>query len=330
MNYTAKIQPSGINFSVADNMTILESAIGSSIYLEHSCLNGNCGSCKSKLVKGELKAGSVVPTAGLTEAEIQDGYLLTCQAIPITDVELEADFYPELAEIKKSICPCKIESLNFVGDETLVLKLKLPPSTMFQYLAGQYIQLIINGERRSYSIANISDTYTGVELHIKKVENGLFSNYLFGEAKVGQLLRMEGPLGSFFVRDTLLPIIFLAGGTGFAPVKAMVEQLIAANSQRNIYVYWGVNFRDGLYSDIPDKWIEQGVINKYTPVLSGEEWEGKKGLVHEIVLKDFEDLGAYEVYACGSSAMIDVARSDFISKGLLGKNFHSDAFVSSE
>ena len=330
MKHTARIRPSGAEFPLSDQMTLLESALESDIHLEHSCMDGSCGTCKAKLIKGEFKAGSVKTNAGLSEEDLQEGYLLTCQAVPTSDVELEVEYFPELAGIKKSMQPCKIDDLSFPAKDTLVLKLRLSPTSQFQYVAGQYIQLIIKGERRSYSIANISDTYPGVELHIRKVENGLFSEYLFNEAKANQLLRLEGPLGSFFVRDSALPIIFLAGGTGFAPVKAMVEQLIKTKSHREIHIYWGASSRSGFYSDLPEKWEKQNRITRYVPVLSGEEtWEGRTGFVHQSVLADFDDLQAFEVYACGSPLMINAAKKSFLSKGLADHNFHSDAFVSS-
>jgi len=332
MKYNARIQPSGTEFSVKDDATILESAIESSIYLEHSCMNGSCGVCKSKLLQGKLKDSSAIASVkGLSDEEISGGYILTCQAIANSDIELEAEFYPELSNIKKSVQPCKVENLSFPDDDIVILKLKLPPTAKFEYLPGQYIQLIVKGNRRSYSIANAHSSYQGIELHIRKIENGLFSGFLFNELKLDQLLRLEGPLGSFFVRDGEAPIIFLAGGTGFAPVKAMVEELISRQSRREIYVYWGSSKESLFYSDLPEEWVLEKNIVRYVSVLSANnDWNGRKGLVHEAVLEDIKDLGGFEVYASGSSAMIEAARASFISKGLKASDFHSDAFVSSE
>lgn len=332
MKYNARIQPSGTEFSVKDDETILDSAIESSIFLEHSCMSGSCGVCKSKLIKGELKKSSVHPVGGLSKAEINDGYILTCQAMPESDIELEAKFYPELSNIKKTVQPCKIEDLSFPDKDIVIVKLRLPPTAKFEFLSGQYIQLIVKGQRRSYSIANTFATYQGIELHVRRVEKGLFSEFLFSEAKQNQLLRLEGPLGSFFVREGKSPILFLAGGTGFAPVKSMVEQLIATGlSTREIYVYWGSSKESYFYSELPKQWEKDGYITKYVPVLStNDKWHGRNGLVHEAVLDDFSDLKDYEVYACGSTAMIKAAKTSFISKGLVEANFHSDAFVSSD
>lgn len=332
MKYNARIQPSGTEFSVNDDKTILESAIESGVYLEYSCMNGSCGTCKSKLIQGKLKNGSVNASVdGLSGKDIQEGYILTCQAIADSDIELEAEFYPELSNIKKSVQPCKVEDLCFPDDDIVIIKLRLPPTAKFEYLPGQYIQLIVKGNRRSYSIANAHSSYQGIELHIRKVENGLFSDFLFNELKLDQLLRLEGPLGSFFVRENKAPIIFLAGGTGFAPVKAMVEDLISKQSRRDIYVYWGASKVPLFYSDLPEKWEREKSIVRYVAVLSADDdWIGRKGLVHEAVLEDFNELKDFDVYACGSPAMIEIARTSFVLKGLKKSNFHSDAFVSSE
>lgn len=328
MGYNVKIRPADIDFSVAADQTVLESAINSNVYLEHSCMNGSCGTCKAKIIKGSVN--QLVASAGLSESEVEEGYILTCCAQPLSDLELVANYYPELASIKRMVQPCKVDKLSFPSDDIAILKLKMPPTASFKFLAGQYIQLIIKSERRSYSIANISETYEGIELHIRKVIKGVFSDYIFNELKVNQLLRLEGPMGSFFVREGNAPIVFLAGGTGFAPVKSMVEQLIKGQTTREIHLYWGSCTESGIYSDKAKIWQNQYENIKYIPVLSDDEsYEGRKGLVHRAVLDDLNDLMEYEVYACGSPLMIEAARKDFISSGLKPDNFYSDAFVSS-
>lgn len=328
MKYSVYIQPSGMEFSTLDDVSILESAINSDIYLEHSCMDGSCGACKAKLIQGNVRQGE--KCTGLNEQEIKDGYILTCCSQAESDIKLKVNYYSELASIKRSIQPCKVESIIFPVDNVAVLRLKLPPSADFKYAAGQYIQLIVQGKRRSYSIANIAETYSGIEIHVKKVEQGVFSEYIFGELSEKQLLRLEGPYGTFFVRNTGLPIIFIAGGTGFAPVKAMVEQLIKDGTSREIWIYWGNSKKQGFYTNVAEEWQSYKNI-RYIPVLSGNEgWNGRKGMVHEAVLDDIGDLSMYEVYACGAPDMIEKARYDFLSKGLLPGNFYSDAFLSSK
>jgi len=329
MKHNVCIQPSGVKFSVTEDVSILESAINSNIYLEHSCRDGSCGACKAKLIRGKVNQPNNLE--GLSDVDVKNGYILTCCSKAVSDIELDANYYPELAGIKQTVQPCKVEKLDFPSGDVAVLYLKMPPTANFVFLAGQYINLIIKGKRRSYSIANAMGTYNGIELHIRKVPNGLFSDFIFNDLKTNQLLRLEGPFGSFFVRKGDSPIIFLAGGTGFAPIKSMVEQLLKENTSREIYIYWGASTESGFYCGEAKKWQCQYENIRYIPVLSNKNVCDKRtGLVHEAVLEDINDLSKYEVYACGSKVMIEAARSDFISNGLIADKFYSDVFVSSE
>jgi len=329
MTNKVKIHPAKLEFQSDPEGSILDAAISSNIYLAHSCMNGNCGICKSRLLKGDIRHLS--ESQALSETEIRDGFILTCCSQALSDIEIEADYYPELSSINRMIQPCKVESIEFPVIDVAILKLKLPPAADFRFLPGQYIQLIIKGERRSYSIANIMDTYTGIELHIRKVDGGVFSEYIFNELKKNQLLQLDGPVGSFFVRKEDGPVVFLAGGTGFAPVKSMVEQLIKDKTDRKIYIYWGVSSKQLLYTDIANKWQSKYGNIEYIPVVSDDNsYKGRQGLVHRAVLEDFNDLSVYDVYACGSPEMIETARDDFIASGMKPEKFYSDAFVSTD
>ncbi|HDL8287163.1 TPA: NAD(P)H-flavin reductase [Yersinia enterocolitica] len=220
--------------------------------------------------------------------------------------------------------------MEIIGSDIAILNLRLPPTAKIEYLAGQFIDLIINGQRRSYSIANAPGG--NIELHIRKVSNGIFSQIIFNELKLQQLLRIEGPQGTFFVRDNDRPLVFLAGGTGFAPVKAMVEELINKNDQRPIHIYWGMPQGRLFYSDIVNKWSVEYPNIQYVPVVSEEDssWHGQTGFVHQAVINDFPDLSNFSVYACGSLAMISAAHQEFVEYGLAEDQFFSDAFVSSK
>jgi len=329
MAFSVLLKPSGKIFSTETGSSILDSAIKSDVHLEHSCMDGSCGACKAKLVRGEVKQLNI--QKALTSSETEEGYILTCCTEAISSLELVANYYPQLAAIKKIVQPCKVEDLSFPSNDVAILKLKIPPAAKFNYLAGQYIQLIVKGERRSYSIANSKDSYSGIELHVRRVADGLFSEFIFNELKIGQLLRFEGPIGSFFVREADTPIVFLAGGTGFAPVKAMVEQLIEQNSSREIYIYWGASTKSGFYSNLASEWQSKCQNIHYIPVFSGDgTYDGRKGLVHKAVIEDIREMSEYEVYACGSPLMIEAARKDFMNSGLDSNNFYSDAFVSSD
>lgn len=327
MSLNIKLQPSGITFNAGETATILDSALENNINIEYSCKDGTCGSCKAKLISGEIEQGE---NSALTNEDISNGFILTCCSRPKTNIEINVNYYPELSHIKKKTYPCKLDNIEIIGSDIAILSLRLPPTARIEYLAGQFIDLIINGQRRSYSIANASGG--NIELHIRKVSNGVFSQIIFNELKLQQLLRIEGPQGTFFVRDNDRPLIFLAGGTGFAPVKAMVEELINKNDQRPIHIYWGMPQGRLFYSDIVNKWSVEYPNIQYVPVVSEEDssWHGQTGFVHQAVINDFPDLSNFSVYACGSLAMISAAHQEFVEYGLAEDQFFSDAFVSSK
>ncbi|WP_340621454.1 FAD-binding oxidoreductase [Xenorhabdus siamensis] len=325
MTTTVKLSPSQITFRAIKSKTVLESALESGVVLEYSCKNGSCGMCESVLIAGEVsdKQENVYKTGDR---------FLTCQCKPTSDeVTIEAEYYPELAEITQKIVPCKVSSTNIIADEYIIIKFRLPPTASFAFLPGQYINLHYQGIVRSYSIAN-ANIQDGIELHIRRVNNGAMSGLLFNNLAINTLLRLEGPMGTFFVRDDVRPIIFLAGGTGFAPVKSMVEKLIQQDSKRDIHIYWGMNNSSDFYSNLPIEWADKHENIRYVPVISGEDsqWSGRKGFVHKAVIEDFHSLSTFAVYACGSPMMIEAARADFVKKELSGKHFFSDAFTVSK
>lgn len=321
MSYKIELQPSGIYFDAATNASILDSALNANIHLEHSCKNGECGLCVAELI-----TGSTVDEQG---NEYSFGNILTCCTKPQTDLKLAANYYPELADIKQQIIPGKVDQILLIAEDIAVIKLRFPPSAKFNYLPGQYINITYKGIKRSYSIANAQSVTAGIELHIRRVPNGRFSDLLFNDIKKDALIRIEGPIGTFFVRDNDRPIIFLAGGTGFAPIKAMVEELLANKCKRNLYIYWGMPSAEALYSDIAEQWANSNDNVYYTPVVSVEveNWPGRTGFVHHAVLADFADLSIFDIYACGSPLMIESAKKDFLMQGLNAKNFYSDAFT---
>ncbi len=329
MTFTIKLKPSGVTFPGSGQRSLLDSAILSNYILQYGCKDGRCGVCKSKLIKGEVDQQACV--AGISKSELKNGYVLTCCAKPRSDIEIEADCFPELQGIETKVVPCRVDTIEYPETDTAIIKLRLPPNSRFEYLAGQYVDFIYDGKRRSYSIANISSGSKVVEFHIRRVQGGHFSHLFFNEIKENQLYRFEGPYGTFFVRDKAGPIIFLAGGTGFAPVKAMIEKLIESNSSRQIYLYWGASTISGFYSRLPVEWQKDYSNIKYTPVYSGssDKWNGRKGMVHLAVTDDFKTLKDFEVYACGSPDMIESAKNAYLENGLNQQNFHSDAFIKS-
>ena len=320
MKYNISLKPSEISF--VSKECILDDALEQSIPLEHSCKTGDCGVCSAEVISGNVKNenGEIV----------HQGTVLTCQSKALSDVTLKVNCYLELALFKLQTLPCKVASFEYVTDDIVVLKLRFPPTAKFDFLPGQYVDLNFKGIKRSYSIANSKQVSSGLELHIRKVENGRMSEAVFTDLKQNQLLRIEGPKGTFFIRKDNKPLILVAGGTGIAPVKAMVEELLANQDQRDVHIYWGMNTKNSFYLKVFDELVMQYSHIHYIPVLSGDEqWGGRMGLVHQAVCDDFDSLSGYQVYACGSPLMINVAKESFSEKQLPAEQFFSDAFTPS-
>jgi len=216
MKHNIHILPSSIEFQATEDISILESALKANIHLAYSCNNGSCGTCKAKIIKGSVTQDENLE--GLSQEDARDGYILTCSARPQSSLEIEASYYPELDGIKPMVLPCKVDNIDFPASDVAILKLRLPPNNKLGYLPGQYIDLVYQNLSRSYSIANIPRENNTIELHIRKVPGGIFSQWIFDQLKQNQLLRLKGPLGTFFIHESKAPVIFVAGGTGFAPV----------------------------------------------------------------------------------------------------------------
>lgn len=316
-----------ISFKASSSESLLASALVANVNLRHSCKNGQCGECKATLVRGEVEFSDQYGV--LNHSERQHGVILSCTAFPISDIEIDAEYIPELASINKKTVPCKVASIEHAGTDVAIVRLRLPPAADFIFLPGQYVDVSFQGITRSYSLACRQLENNQLELHIRNVPGGQFSQIVFGQLKLDQLLRINGPHGSFFVRNENRPLIFLAGGTGFAPVKAMVEDLLSRGDRRPIHVYWGQRTAASVYSDLIIQWASlSDHIRTHLVISDDDSWTGRQGLVHEAVLEDIPTLGEYAVYACGSPGMIAAAKTEFVKHGLDAKAFHSDAFLS--
>lgn len=314
-------------FTCDKDTTIFEAAKRNNINLEHSCLSSRCRSCVVKVLSGYTinKEDELV----LTEDDKKKKFVLSCNAKPLSDIELDIEDIGEIKLFEKKIIPSKISVIEKLTDDVIRVVLRLPPNSNFNFNSGQYVNIIKGNITRSYSIANCSDHKNQLEFFIKNYENGLMSDYFFKEAKINNLLRLEGPIGTFFLRDSSFKnIIFLATGTGIAPIKSILEGLDKSHEQfknKNIWVIVGARYQDDLF------W-EPNLKNlniKYIPVLSRQvnDWNGAKGYVQDIVLKKQIDLENTQVYACGSNDMINSAKELFLKNKLKENNFFSDAFV---
>lgn len=316
-------------FECNPDQTLLEAARVQGISLEHSCRTGRCGVCKARVLNGTTMAKKAEES--LNADDHAGGFILTCCRTAASDVELDITDLGELGNIETRTLPCRIASIQRLSNNVVEIVLRTPPASSLQYLPGQYIDVIgKHGLRRSYSIANAPRPDGLLSLQIREVFDGEMSRYWFHEAKINDLLRLEGPLGTFCLRESQASqLVLLATGTGIAPIKAILEQLVATpgkNTYRHIHLYWGG--RDELdHYWVPD-YPELDL--RYVPVLSrAKNLHGAKGYVQDVVLRDCLDLTDAVVYACGSESMIESAKTTLIANGLGQKNFHFDAFVSS-
>lgn len=315
-------------FSCDEKTTIFDAAKSESIALEHSCLTARCRSCVVKVLEGETK--NKLDETVLSDEEKKQNFVLSCNAYPKSDISLDIEDLGDIILYDKKIVPAKINSINPETDDVIKLELRLPPTAKFKYNAGQYVNLIKGGIKRSYSVASAYKESGTLEFYIKKYENGLMSNYIFNEAKANDLLRMEGPLGSFFLRETSKQnIVFLATGTGIAPIKAILEHIKNTNvqvEQKTFWLFFGARYAKDVFWTPED----MGIMNlKFTTSFSREAkpFDGYKGYVQDAVLSEDIDLKDAQVYACGSNDMITSAKSILIKKGLSENDFFSDAFV---
>ena len=332
------VQPSGRAFEAQAGETILSAAIRGGVGMPYGCKDGACGSCKCKKLSGSVVHGEHQQKALSTEEE-EAGFVLTCCAQPLTDVVLESRQVTDESAYPIKKLPVRVAALTRASHDVMQVRLQLPAADTFRYHAGQYIEFILrDGARRAYSMANAPHTQEGapgVELHIRHMPGGRFTDHVFNAMKEKEILRVEGPFGSFFLReDSDKPMVFLASGTGFAPIKALIEHMQHQGITRPATLYWGGRRPADLYMD---GWIRERLAAlpnlRYVPVVSDalpeDGWAGRTGFVHQAVMEDIADLSGYQVYACGAPIVVDSARAAYSAeRGLPPDEFYADAFTS--
>ncbi|MBP6368020.1 MAG: CDP-6-deoxy-delta-3,4-glucoseen reductase [Nitrosomonas sp.] len=341
MSHQIIIQPSGHVLTVESGETILEAALREGFSLPYGCRNGSCGICKGKIIQGTVDYGRHNEET-LTADEKQAGKALFCCASPLSDLVIECHEISATKDIEIKTLPCRVQNLELVAPDVMVISLKLPTNQRLQFLAGQYIDILLkDGKRRSFSLANAPHDDEYLELHARNYPGGVFTEHVFTNMKVKDMLRFTGPLGSFFLRDTPeeCSIIFLASGTGFAPIKSILEHVFhqegGRHRKRNMTLYWGARTKSDLYlADLADKWQREHDNFTFVPVLSeplsSDNWQGRTGLVHQAVMHDFPSLETHQVYACGAPVMVKAAYHDFITQCHLPRDaFFSDVFTPS-
>ena len=340
MTFSVTVQPSGHRFDVHDDETVLTAALRAGVGLPYGCRNGACGSCKGRVVEGRVVHDAHQAKAMSADEEAR-GFALFCSAHPTTDLAIEVREVRGIGEIPIKKLPVRVASMVRPTSDVAVLRLQLPAAERLQYLPGQYVEILLkDGRRRSYSMAGAPGIADQIELHVRHTPGGVFSDHVFGagatQMKERDILRFEGPLGSFFLRDdSTKPMVLLASGTGFAPIKAIVEYAVLKQVVRPITLYWGGRRPQDLYMhDLATSWADALPSFRYVPVVSDatadDGWTGRTGFVHRAVLDDFDDLSAHQVYACGAPVMVDAARRDFTRERALPEDeFFADAFTTS-
>jgi len=336
MSYTIVLKPSGRSYSCGADTSVLKAGLDAGLFMPYSCRSGVCNTCRGRVTAGQIDVGGVHPKY-LTEEDKARGYALLCCARPLSDLVVEVDEIDAGSAVRPKYMPVRVLEMKRAAPDVMIVKLGLPMNEPTLFRAGQYVEFVLaDGLRRSYSIANVpsNDGVRQLELHVRHMPRGLFTDHVFGHMKVRDIHRVEFPLGSFFLRDnSTRPMVMLASGTGFAPIKSIIEYSLQRGMKRPIHLYWGGRRREDLYmTALARSWAAQHAHIQFVPVLSEPtaacQWGGRQGLVHNAVVEDFPDLSSFEVYACGSPIVIESARRDFIGAcGLDASRFYADSFL---
>jgi CDP-4-dehydro-6-deoxyglucose reductase len=333
--FTITLQPSGNSFSCAPSLDILKAGLASGVSLRYSCRSGVCRTCRAKLIKGEVDPGVVHPNY-LSEADRAAGYVHLCCTKPLSDCVVEAiEILAGQIPVKQA--PVRVVQMERLAPDVMQITLGFPPNDPQKFSAGQYLEVQLpGGVTRSYSMASAptAEGIRQVELHMRHMPGGLFTDRIFSSLKVRDLLRVETPHGFFCLDESSIkPMVMVASGTGFAPIKAMIEYSLQRGMTRPIHLYWGGRKREDIYMDaLASSWATRHLHITYTPVLSdasdASEWTGRQGFVHNAVMQDLPDLSGHQVYACGAPLMVDAARRDFVAQCQLPDDqFFADSFV---
>jgi CDP-4-dehydro-6-deoxyglucose reductase len=327
MSFLVTISGSGHSFRVEGHETILDAALRQNIGLPYGCRNGRCGSCAAGLESGEIAYAGDPPAL----ETLEPGKCLPCQAFPRSDLKLTVREAEDTTDLEVRLLPVRVHAVDHLAHDVVRLELKLPESQRLQFLAGQYLDfLLADGRRRAFSIANAPHDDEFIELHIRHVDGGAFTDWVFGQMQERTILRIQAPLGSFVLDEkSPRPMIFMGGGTGFAPLKGQIEHAFHSGIDRPMHLYWGVRSRRDLYlPTLPEGWAADHPNFAYTAVLSepDPDWDGRSGWVHDAVVADFPDLSGFDVYMAGPPPMIEAARRAFAAAGLPDAQLHYDAF----
>jgi len=329
--YRLTVHPGNREIAVRPNETILEACLRGGLSVPYECRNGGCGVCKGVVLNGQVEHGAYQSSV-LSEVERAQGKALFCCASPLSDLEVEYELGAAARTLAVKTLDVLVARMQKLADDVMLVHLNLTQGNRIDYRAGQYFNVVLaDGARRSFSFATAPGASGQIEMHVRLIPEGRFTSYVFARMKTGERLRIEGPFGQFVLRESERPIIFVAGATGFAPVKSLLEYAFEMGLKRRLYLYWGVRRKKDLYMpDLPQQWARDHPNFSFVPVLSepqpDDRWDGRTGLVHDAILHDFPDLSGYDVYSCGSVKMVEIARPAFVAHGLDEEACFADAF----
>lgn len=337
VGFRVELRPGGQVIDAGASETLLDAVLRNGIAVPHGCREGACGSCRARILSGRVDHGAAAHALAI--AERTAGWALLCQASALSDVVVEVPQKETRVPAPRTL-PVRVERLTRASPDVMLVELRLPAGVVFDYLPGQYVEFILRGGcRRAFSLAAPAGAGGILHLHIRRAPGGVFTGHVFEELKAGDILRIEGPFGAFYLRESSpRPMLLVAGGTGFAPVKAIVEQAMAKGLGRPMALYWGGRTRADLYlNGLAEHWAQGDAGLRYVPVLSdpdaggdavAEPWVGRTGWVHRAAMADLPDMSAWQAYVCGPPAMVRAARADFVERcGLPENEFFADAFV---
>ena len=330
MSFLITLADEGVQFHCEKNQTVLDAALQQGVTISYGCKNGLCGSCKGNITCGKVSYPEGQPE-GINSEEISNNEALFCKAVPLSDLSIKVKIVQQDQNIEVKKLPAKVKEIKHLSEDVIQMILQLPAIEPFYFKAGQWIYFVLkDGRKRAFSIANGPSEKNELELQIRHAFGGVFTDFVFNNLKQGALLQIEGPHGTFFYQPDDCPILLVAGGTGFAPIKGILEEMLDKDSNQSIHLFWGLRTKKDLYlQDLIKKWVEEHGIS-YTPVLSEPEddnaWEGKTGYVHQAVLEEYPLLSEYAVYMAGPPQMIDSCQDSFIQAGLDKNRLYFDSF----
>lgn len=330
MSFVITLADENMQFNCQKNQPILDAALKKGITLSYGCKNGLCGSCKGKLLSGEIYYPEGKP-GGIDEEEVRQNEALFCKAVPKSDVTIKVKVMDDLPDIEIKTLPAKVKNMEYLSDDVINLILQLPAAESFDFKAGQWVYFVLkDGRKRAFSIANSPNEKNELELQIRHAVGGIFTDFVFNKLETDSLLRIEGPHGTFYFHQNERPIILIAGGTGFAPIKGMFEEISQQEIKQPIHLFWGSRAKKDLYQNsLVEHWVEQFGI-RYTPVLSepdeADSWQGKTGFVHRAVMQAYPRLEDFAIYMAGPPQMIQSCKESFIQAGLEQDRLYYDSF----